>query len=202
MGSLFFWSHSILFTLWLKQVEKHFKPGATPWYFLVYKRHNYALLGPFYNILRGNWDPPLKKWGCTPLTSTDLELEIITRGVTRDFPGNEMSFHWNYSTMLKNLGNRILYDCSQWVRGFKNCINHFSRCPQCREHTWNATIFGIITPRWKIREISYPMIGPIWVEDSKTVSITFLGAPSTENMPEMLQYLELFPMLKNSGYGI
>ena len=33
------------------------------------------------------------------------------------------------------------------------------------------------------------MIGPIWVEDSKTVSITYLGAPSIENMPEMLHYL-------------
>ena len=33
-----------------------------------------------------------------------------TRGVTRDFPGNEMSFHWNYLTMLKNSGNRISYD--------------------------------------------------------------------------------------------
>ena len=87
-------------------------------------------------------------------------LSRYTRGVTRDFPGNEMSFHWNYSTMLKNLGNHILYDCSQWVRGFKNCINHFSRCPQCREHAWNAAIFGIITPHWKIRKIAYPMIGP------------------------------------------
>ena len=98
-------------------------------------------------------------------------------------------FYWIYSTMLKNLGNRISYDCSQWLRGFKNWIDQFSRCPQCREHVWNATISGIITPRWKIREIAYPMIGPIWVEDSKTVSITFLGAPSTENTPEMLQYL-------------
>ena len=38
----------------------------------------------------------------------------------------------------------------------------------------------------KFKEIAYSMIGPIWVEDSKTVSITFLGAPSTENTPEML----------------
>ena len=117
---------------------------------------------------------------------------IHTRGVTRDFPGNKMSFHWNYSTKFKNSGNCTSYNCAQWLRGFKNCINHFSSCPQCREHTWNATIFGIITPRWKIREIAYPMIGPTWVEDSKTVSITFLGAPSTENTPEIRQYFELF----------
>ena len=32
---LYFGSHSISFTLWLKRVEKHFYPGATPWYSLV-----------------------------------------------------------------------------------------------------------------------------------------------------------------------
>ena len=71
MGSLFFWSHSILFTLWLKRVEKHFKPGATPWYFLVYilKDTIMHFLGPF-DIIKG---PFLQEetWELGPKTSRD-----------------------------------------------------------------------------------------------------------------------------------
>ena len=45
------------------------------------------------------------------------------------------------------------------VLNFVERKNH-SRCPQCREHPWNATNFVIIIPHWKIQEIAYPMIDP------------------------------------------
>ena len=62
---------------------------------------------------------------------------IATRGVTRAFSGNEMSFYRNYSAMLNNLGNRISYDCSQILKGFNNCVNHFPRCPSA-EIIWKS----------------------------------------------------------------
>ena len=52
-----------------------------------------------------------------------------TKRMIWDLLGNKMSFHWNCLTMLKNLGNHILYDCYQWLRRWKNCINAISRCP-------------------------------------------------------------------------
>ena len=61
-----------------------------------------------------------------------------------DFPN--FSTRSNNSRFTIIFGVYILYNCSKWLRGFQNCINHFSTCPQCREHTWNARKSGIIRP--------------------------------------------------------
>jgi len=68
---------------------------------LIWLKQSYGTKKSYNPISRGfqNGIEHPRTMPCPSPENTLLHATYLTRGVTRDFPGNEMSFRWNYSTM-------------------------------------------------------------------------------------------------------